>query len=107
MTPEERREKYEQFNIDMMNLLIAHREILGPPVDPDDGSECCCPEDPCPCVVPEGYTPTNWVIVHNWADFNMDGEAGDDWMSTDSSLGMRRSQMVGLLVLSADGLRAR
>lgn len=100
----ERQRLTEEMEQDVLTLLTKYKELLGPEVD-DEGALCRCPTDPCPCRVPEGYTPVEFVLVSNWTDFNMDGAAGHDWTDTTASLGMRRSQIIGLLTMSLDGAR--
>lgn len=95
----------ESFETKLMSLLVEHQAVFGPEVDPVSGELCRCGADPCPCRVPEGYQPTNFVLVTNWTDFNMEGEAGEDWMDTTVNVGMRRSQIVGLLMMATDAAR--
>lgn len=104
MEPGERKRLAEEMERDVLAVLTKYKDILGPETD-DEGGLCRCGSDPCPCRVPAGYTPTEYILVSNWTDFEASGMAGHDWMDTTPSLGMRRSQTIGLLQMSLDGAR--
>lgn len=107
MTHEQRVARHASLNAEMTRVLTEYKDILGPEIDVD-GVPCSCDADPCPCSVPEGYLPTDWVLLGNWTDFgSADGSAAvqDDWMHVESATSMRKSQIAGLLLMALDSIR--